>query len=76
MWLLVYVCVYDDASAVWQIWGCLMNICVVMCSGSRETFAGFGWIKYFLTKGQIYHHHWMMKKIKFFDLTCKYDRQK
>ena len=47
----VCVCVYVWCYMAWQIWGCLMNICVVMCSKrwqkSRDSW-GFGRINFFL----------------------------
>ena len=30
------MCVYDDTGAAWQVWGCLMNKCVAVCSGSHK----------------------------------------
>ena len=82
MWLLEYVCVYDDTFAAWQIWGLSQEY---MCSDverkSRYNW-GFDRIKTFLcvvmilAKGQIYHHHCIMKKMNVFDLTRESNRQK
>ena len=45
VYVIVSVCVYVDTCAAWQICGCLMNICIVMCSKicrkSRDC-CGFG----------------------------------
>ena len=35
--VIVSVCVYNDACATWHILDCLMNMYVMMCSGSHGT---------------------------------------
>ena len=41
VYVIVSMCVYDDTCAAWQIRGCLQNICVAMCSGSRKAVEYF-----------------------------------
>ena len=75
MWLCVCVCVCVCAdTCTWHIWGCLMNICVVMWSKNSwksKDGRGFGWINFLLcivmilAMGQIYHHHYIMEKMNF-----------
>ena len=43
-YVIVNMCVYDDTCATWQICGCLMNICLAICSAWRDS-GWFGWIK-------------------------------
>ena len=82
VYVVVSMCVYADTCATWQILGCLMNMCsVAICSGSCRTVGDLvGWFFFcvvmILTKGQIYHHHCIMKKMIFFKLRYKYKRRK
>ena len=79
----VYVLLCVVVYAAWQIWGCLMNICIAKCNKNWRSWESIGdlaeWIfllcvSMILAKGQSYYHHCIMKKMNF-DKTCKYHTQ-
>ena len=56
-WSLVCVCVYDDTYAAQQIWGCLLDICVAMCSKSHDR-KGFDQINFLIFCVCVYVYWW------------------